>query len=89
LSEKQVYLAFLNQFMGEHLKQGRVDCRVPESRSCLLQRGVPLRQNVRTVSREDVRWNNIMFNRWRALHQGASHDEVSQRFKLCEHSGTP
>ena len=79
LSERLVYLSFLNQLMSAHLKQGRVDGRGPKSRSSLLKRGVPLRQHPPKVSRVDARWTRIMLNRWAALHPGASRDEVSQK----------
>ena len=80
-SEKLAYLALLSQLSKAHLKQGRADCRVPEKCLTLLQRGVPLRQHPPTVSRDDARWNRIMLNRSKALHQGASPDEVASKIQ--------
>ena len=79
LSERLVYLSLLNQLMKAHLEQGRVDSRGPESRSSLLERGVPLRQHPPTTSRVDERWIRIMINRWKALHPGASGDDFVEK----------
>ena len=80
-SERLAYLALLSQLSHSHLQRGRADCGVPETRSTLLQRGVPLRQQPPAVSRDDHRWNRIMLNRWKALHQGASPDEVARKIQ--------
>ena len=80
-SERLAYLALLSQLSHSHLQRGRADCGVPETRSTLLQRGVPLRQQPPAVSRDDARWNRSMLNRWKALHQGASPDEVARKIQ--------
>ena len=79
MSEKLVYLSLLSQLQHAHIEQDRADCRVPESRSTLLQRGVPLRQHPGKTSRDDWRWIKIMLGRWRALHPNASRGEVSSK----------
>ena len=65
-----------------HSLPGRVDSRGPESRSSLLERGVPLRQRPSKASRVDCRWVQIKINRWRALHPGASSDEWIQQIQV-------
>ena len=82
LSEKVVYMSFLNELMRDHVGRGRADRRGQESRTTLLQRGVPLRQ-IPTVksSRDDIRWRFVMFNRWKALHPSASRDDETQELQ--------
>ena len=82
LSEKIVYNSFLNELMQDHIRRGRADSRGQESRTTLLERGVPLRQ-IRKVGapHSHSRWMFVMFHRWKALHPCASREDAAQEYR--------
>jgi hypothetical protein len=77
-AEKLAYLAHLGALMKDHVADGCSDSRGQESRSSLLEHGVPLEQRPpKLFKRMDVSWRNACVWRWRSQHPQAGDAEVT------------